>query len=239
MRGTLVRCMALLVLATAGVQAKTQPAVTMPAPDVYLQLNYHTINIGADGVQREVSYQKLMYRQGNRIWIEKTQPKALLDSAAHGHAVAQRGGTHAGHAHTLAQDAPLMVTRQDDGQVLVQVILRQLELLIDVERGHQGNVGYNGSWEATYWVIPPTSLAKLQPVGTPRDGVQIYRRFEDESMTEVVWDIDRQYPIRVLRRGPHDMTYYLMTAEEVAPPQVLPWTQLAELRPGDYSDLLD
>lgn len=215
-------------------------AALQEAPAVHLRLNYRTMNIGSDGVQREASYSKIMHRVGQRIWIEKDQPQALRDSLAHGHGnLLNAGGSHAGHAHTLAQDAPIMVQRNDSGDVEVQVIINALEQLISVEPAHQGNVGYNGSWEATYWVIPPSSLNALQPVGQPRDGIQLYRKFADESMTEVAWDIEKQYPRRVLKRGPHDTTFYQLTAEEIDAPAEMPWTLLSQYKTGDYSDLLD
>ncbi|RMX05978.1 hypothetical protein D8I35_12640 [Corticibacter populi] len=217
------------------------PAPDQDAPELHLMLTYHTINVGSDGVQREVRYTKRMHRKDNKVWLEKDLPQALRDSMAHGHASASAAaGPHAGHAHTLAQEAPLLVERQaDEVPPRVQVIMRDMQRIIDVERGHQGNVGYNGSWAATYWVIPPSSLQHLQPVGSPKDGIQLYRRFADESMTEVAWDIEKQYPRRVLRRGPHDTTYYRLSAEEVPAPEVLPWEQLVGYGFGDYSDLLD
>lgn len=227
-------------VATVAAAASTPAEAAQPdAPSVHLLLNYRTMNIGTDGVQREASYTKRMHRVGQRIWIEKDQPQALRDSLAHGHGGSANAGSHAGHAHTLAQDAPIIVQRNDTGEVEVQVVINALEQLITVERAHQGNVGYNGSWEATYWVIPPSSLKALQPVGKPRDGVQLYRMFSDESMTEVAWDTELQFPRRVLKRGPHDTTFYQLTAEEVEAPEVLPWTLLGHYKTGDYSDLLD
>ncbi|MDH5858654.1 hypothetical protein E8K88_09840 [Lampropedia aestuarii] len=227
------------VAASAAATAAQAEAALQAAPDVQLRLNYRTMNIGSDGVQREASYTKIMYREGQRIWIEKDQPQALRDSLAHGHGGTTNTGPHAGHAHTLAQEAPIMVQRSDTGEVEVQVIIKEMEQLISVEPAHQGNVGYNGSWEATYWVIPPSSLTALQPVGQPRDGIQLYRKFADESMTEVAWDIEKQYPRRVLKRGPHDTTFYQLTAEEIDAPEVMPWTLLSHYKTGDYSDLLD
>lgn len=226
--------------AHAPVLASTaETSALQAAPDVQLRLNYRTMNIGSDGVQREASYTKIMYREGQRIWIEKDQPQSLRDSLAHGHGGSTNTGPHAGHAHTLAQEAPIMVQRSDTGEIDVQVIIQSTEQLISVEPAHQGNVGYNGSWEATYWVIPPSSLKALQPVGKPRDGIQLYRMFADESMTEVAWDIEKQYPRRVLKRGPHDTTFYQLTAEEIDAPAVMPWTLLSQYKTGDYSDLLD
>lgn len=214
-------------------------AVLQEAPAVHLSLRYRTMNIGSDGVQREASYAKTMHRVGQRIWIEKDQPQALRESLGHGHGVIRNLGSHAGHAHSLAQEAPLMVQRDERGDIEVLVVLDALQQLISVDPAHHANVGYNGSWEATYWVISPAALKALPAVGKPRDGIQLYRRFVDESMTEVAWDIDKQYPRRVLQRGPHDTTFYQLTAEEIEAPEVLPWTLLGDYRMGDYSDLLD
>ena len=68
---------------------------------------------------------------------------------------------------------------------------------------------------------------------------QLYRRFEDESMTEVSWNHALQYPEKVLRRGAHNTTYYKMTATPIPSPVVMPWAQLSSYEGGDYSDLLD
>lgn len=214
-------------------------AVLQEAPAVHLRLRYRTMNIGSDGVQREASYAKTMHRVGQRIWIEKEQPQALRESLGHGHGVSRNLGSHAGHAHTLAQEAPLMVQRDEHGDVEVLVVLGALQQLISVEQAHHANVGYNGSWEATYWLIHPAALKALPAVGKPRDGIQLYRRFVDESMTEVAWDIDKQYPRRVLHRGPHDTTFYQLTVEEIEAPEAMPWALLGDYRMGDYSDLLD
>lgn len=228
-----------VVASQAQAAASSAAAEQQDAPTVHLRLSYRTMNIGSDGVQREASYNKIMHRVGQQIWIEKDQPQALRDSLAHGHGGNTNTGSHAGHAHTLAQEAPLIVQRSESGEVEVQVVITALEQLISVEHAHHGNVGFNGSWEATYWVIPPSSLNALQPVGTPRDGIQLYRKFSDESMTEVAWDIEKQFPRRVLKRGPHDTTFYQLTAEEIDAPEVLPWTLLSHYKVGDYSDLLD
>lgn len=209
------------------------------APTVHLELSYHTMNIDSDGVQRDARYEKRMHRAGNTVWVERLQPQALKDSHAHDHGEHENGNTHAGHAHTQAEQSPLLVKRLDDGQVSVQSVVESMKMLIDVERAHQGNVGYNGSWEATYWVIPPSSLELLEPVGQPRDGVQLYQRMADESLTEVAWDIEKQYPRRVSKRGAHGISSYEMIAKEVQAPQALPWTQLQDYAQGDYSDLLD
>ncbi|SHE79693.1 hypothetical protein SAMN02745117_00844 [Lampropedia hyalina DSM 16112] len=225
-----------VALACAGSPAA---ALSPSAPDAHLLLKYHTITIGSDSVQREVSYTKRMHRQGNKVWVEKDVPQSIQDSLAHGHLASQAAGPHAGHAHTEAQDAPILVERLNDGQIQVQVVMRKMQRLIDVETAHQGNVGYNGSWDATYWVIPPSSLEGLHPIGQPKDGIQLYRRFADESMTEVAWDTEKQYPLRVLRRGPHDTTYYRLSVEAIDAPEALPWEQLDGYGHGDYSDLLD
>lgn len=223
--------------------ASTQqrPSINLQnTPDISLLVTYETSTIGNDGIIREARYKKIMHRQQGKVWIEKAMPQPILDSLAHGHAPNVQRGPHAGHAHTEAQDAPIFVQRPSaDKAPEVQVVLRKLEQLIDVEPAHQANVGYNGSWDATYWLITPRTLNQLTPVGKERDGVQLYRRFEDESMTEISWNNELQFPQRVLRRGAHNTTYYKMTATPIAPPKEMPWTQLAHYARGDYSDLLD
>ena len=232
---------AVMAAAAAHPSAAVVPAVNLKnTPDISLLVSYQTINIANDGVVREVRYNKIMHRQNGKVWIEKEVPQPILDSLAHGHIANVPRGPHAGHAHTEAQDAPIFVQRPNpDSRPQVQVVLRKLEQLIEVEPAHHSNVGYNGSWDATYWLITPHTLQQLTPVGQANDGVQLYRRFEDESMTEIAWNNELQFPQKVLRRGAHNTTYYKMTATPIETPKDLPWTQLSHYARGDYSDLLD
>ena len=111
-------------------------------------------------------------------------------------------GPHAGHAHDEANGAPLRVSRGDDGQEKVEVILVRMRRVIEVDRAHHGNVGYGGAWDTQYWLVPPAALQRMERVGPPKAGVQRYRSVRGEATTTVDWDVAGQYPRRIDRRSP-------------------------------------
>jgi hypothetical protein len=222
--------------ADATAVARTTAAVDA-APPVRLRLQYHTMAIGNDGVQRDTRYANTMVRRPGRVWVERDLPAAVRDVASHGHAHAH--GPHAGHAHDEAQGAPLQVRRDADGTERVEVVLARTARVIEVDRAHHGNVGYGGSWDAVYWLVPPAALRKMQAVGAPRAGVQRYRAQSGEQVTQVDWDIAGQFPRRVERTDGHGAASYRMIATALPMPAAPPWKASEAYARGDYSDLLD
>lgn len=223
--------------ASAGATVAQATAAVDAAPPVQLRLNYHTMAIGSDGVQRDTRYATVMLRRPGRVWVERDLPAVLRESVGHGHDPAH--GPHAGHAHDEAQGAPLQVHRDAGGVERVEVVLAKTKRVIEVDRAHHGNVGYGGSWDTVYWLVPPAALRKMQPVGTARAGVQRYRATAGEQVTLVDWDVAGQYPRRVERTDGHGTASYLMTATALPVPAVLPWKASEAYGRGDYSDLLD
>jgi hypothetical protein len=227
---------AALAPANAAAVARTTAAVDA-APPVRLRLSYHTMAIGNDGVQRDTRYANTMVRRPGRVWVERDLPAVLRDSVSHGHEHAH--GPHAGHAHDEAQGAPLQVHRNADGTERVEVVLAKTARVIEVDRAHHGNVGYGGSWDTVYWLVPPAALRKMQAVGAPKGGVQRYRAQAGEQVTLVDWDVAGQFPRRVERTDGHGTSSYLMTATALPAPAVPPWKASEAYGRGDYSDLLD
>jgi hypothetical protein len=255
---TLLRPLAPALLCTLGLLHAAQAPAQMPppadaasiarttaavdaAPPIQLRLSYHSSTIGNDGVQRDTRYANRMVRRAGRVWIERDMPAVLRDSQAHGHAHghARAHGPHAGHAHDEAQGAPLQVHRDANGVERVEVVLTETARVIEVDRAHHGNVGYGGSWDAVYWLVPPASLKKMEPVGVARAGVQRYRARQGEQLTRVDWDVAGQYARRVERTDSHGPSRYLMTTTVLPAPRVLPWKASDAYGRGDYSDLLD
>ncbi|PVZ83958.1 hypothetical protein C9426_24815 [Serratia sp. S1B] len=219
----------------AAVQQKDQAAVV---PPVNLRLSYENRSIGHDGIIRDSRYTDLMYRRTDRVWIERELPANLRASQAHGHDA--HDSPHAGHAHSEAQGAPLLITRDAaTGKVTVQVVLDELHRVIDVELAHYGNVGYGGSWSAAYWLIDPTALSRMEKQGAVQDGVQHYLLQKGERTVKVAWDVAGQYARSIEQRDSHDTSVQRMTATPFNDPQILPWQKLTDYQRGDYSDLLD
>lgn len=221
--------------AAAQVQAAT--AATRAAPPIDLRVTYHTRTIGHDGVLRQTTHTNRVYRRPGMVWTEREMPAALLQSQEHGHD--HDSGPHAGHAHGEANGAPLRVSRGDDGQEKVEVILNRMRRVIEVDRAHHGNVGYGGSWDAQYWLVPPAALQRMERLGPPKAGVQRYRGVQGEVTTTVDWDVAGQYPRRIARSDAHGTQATTVTATRLPAPAVAPWKASEAFERGDYSDLLD
>ncbi|MFT4242512.1 MAG: hypothetical protein QM569_09520 [Acidovorax sp.] len=221
---------------TAGkVQAAT--AAMKAAPPVDLRVTYHTRTIGRDGVLRQTTHTNRVYRRPGMVWTERELPAALLHRQGHGHSH-EHPHDH-GHAHDEAHGAPLRVSRSDDGQEKVEVVLNGMRRVIEVDRAHHGNVGYGGSWDTQYWLVPPAALARMERVGPPKAGVQRYRSVKDEATTTVDWDVAGQYPHRIARADDHGTESTQVTVTRLPAPAVAPWKASESFERGDYSDLLD
>lgn len=217
---------------------KSAQAAIAAAPPVDLLISYHSRTIGKDGVTREASWSQRMHRRQGLVWLEREMPEALRRSQAHGHDHAA-DHAHAGHAHDDAQNAPLLVTRDAQGQDRVRTILREKRRVIEVDPAHHGNVGYTGDWDASYWIVSPRMLQTLQAQGQPKAGVQHLRQQNGENITTVEWDVAGQFPRRLERRDAHGTHVYRLSARRIQTPGTPPWQGLDAYEQGDYSDLLD
>lgn len=207
------------------------------APKLQLLLQYESRSIGMDGVQRDSRHADRMFRDNDKVWIERELPRAVQDERSHRHK--RSVGPHAGHAHDEAQGAPLLLSRSLDGVVSVQIVLRDEQRVIEVDAAHHGNVGYGGSWEAAYWLIDPNALQRMTTLRPPSAGVQSYELRQGDRTTVVDWDVAGQYARRIEHRDAHGLSMQRMTAEPQAMPSVMPWEAVKAYSRGDYSDLLD
>jgi hypothetical protein len=216
--------------------ARTTAAV-QATPEADLRITYEAMSIGSDGVQRSSIYTNRVYRRKGQLWIEREMPAALRQSQDHGHEHAH--GPHAGHAHDEARGAPLSIRRADDGKVGVEVVLAKLRRVISVDLAHHGNVGYGGSFENVYWIVPPTALQGMERVGKAQNGVQRYRGTAGEQTTVIDWDVANQFARRVERSDAHGTERIVVTATMLPAPLAQPWKTIEGYDKGDYSDLLD
>lgn len=216
--------------------ARTTAAV-QATPEADLRITYEAMSVGSDGVQRSSIYTNRVYRRKAQLWIEREMPAALRQSQDHGHDHAH--GPHAGHAHDEARGAPLSVRRADDGKVAVEVILAKLRRVISVDLAHHGNVGYGGSFDNVYWIVPPTALQGMERVGKAQNGVQRYRGTANEQTTVIDWDVANQFARRVERSDAHGTERIVVTASKLPAPLAQPWKSIEGYDKGDYSDLLD
>ncbi|WP_280187473.1 hypothetical protein [Delftia sp. PS-11] len=223
--------------AASAVSAADVTAAVQATPEADLRITYEAMSMGSDGVQRSSIYTNRVYRRKGLLWVEREMPAALQHSHAHGHAHGH--GPHAGHAHDEARAAPLSIRRAEDGRVSVEAILTRLRRVISVDLAHHGNVGYGGSFENVYWIVPPAALQAMERVGKPQGGVQRYRSTASEQTTVIDWDMAHQFARRVERRDAHGTERIVVTASRLPAPLAQPWKAIEGYDKGDYSDLLD
>ena len=203
--------------------APAAPAPAQPAPpDLNLRIERYASSIGSDGVQRETRYADLMYRRADMVWIERDYPAALRQrgtwtrrrTSGPGSACRPFPCKHDG----LAPLGAARCRRQDQ----VRMVLRKQHKVLDIDEANYGNVGYNGSWAATYGIADPRQLQRMQPDGAPAQGVQRYRQARGESQVLIDWDIQGQYARRIEIQGPHGLSVSKVTVTDAAAPSPRP-----------------
>ena len=116
----------------------------------------------------------------------------------------------------------LWVQRDAAGKDQVRMVLRKQHKVLDIDEANYGNVGYNGSWAATYGIADPRQLQRMQPDGAPAQGVQRYRQARGESQVLIDWDIQGQYARRIEIQGPHGLSVSKVTVTDAAAPSPRP-----------------
>ncbi|WZB72450.1 hypothetical protein WJ968_14680 [Achromobacter xylosoxidans] len=106
--------------------------------------------------------------------------------------------------------------RDAAGKDQVRMVLRKQHKVLDIDEANYGNVGYNGSWAATYGIADPRQLQRMQPDGAPAQGVQRYRQARGESQVLIDWDIQGQYARRIEIQGPHGLSVSKVTVTDAA-----------------------
>ena len=101
------------------------------------------------------------------------------------------------------------------------MVLRKQHKVLDIDEANYGNVGYNGSWAATYGIADPRQLQRMQPDGAPAR-VQRYRQARGESQVLIDWDIQGQYARRIEIQGPHGLSVSKVTVTDAAAPSPRP-----------------
>lgn len=202
-----------------------------PLPD--LRVEYRGWTIGADGARQELSYAERVYRRDGMVWVEREIPEAAQQRhAAHNHG-------SLGHKHADVAGAPLWLQQGADGKMMVRLVDRHEQRLIEIEPANYGNVGYSGNWAEARHLLDPASLKRLQAVGAPSAGVQRYEVQQGTQRVRVSWDIAGEYAREIVSEDSRGLAGRSVKATRIATPQPAPWTVLGDYRLRDYSDLLD
>ena len=101
------------------------------------------------------------------------------------------------------------------------MVLRKQHKVLDIDEANYGNVGYNGSWAAT-WHRGPETVAAHAARRRAAQGVQRCRQARGESQVLIDWDIQGQYARRIEIQGPHGLSVSKVTVTDAAAPSPRP-----------------
>lgn len=203
------------------------------APADALRVEYHQWKLGKDGVRQEISYTERLYRQPDSLWIERDIP-AAAEQLHNNH---NHGGL--GHKHADVTGAPLWITRDAQGKLDVKLVDRHEHRLIDIDTPYYANVGFDGHWTETWHLANPETLKNLKPSKVTSDGVETYDIQRGTQQITLIWNSKGQYAQSITAKDTQGLSGRTIKASAITTPKTLPWTQLGDYLPRDYSDLLD
>ena len=219
------------------VAASLLPAVRAAhAQDLDLTLEYRTVTAGHDGVTRSSEYVERFTRRASRVWAEKVMPAGVPrddhDSAAKGR------GAH--HKHFDMARAARSVERLPDGRVIFTMVNVADRLIVDVAPPEHSTVGFDGSWEQTYYLVSPATLRQMRQVGPGEvPGTLRYELSSNSGTTRVLWDERLKFPLEVASITKDGRTRQSMVARIARPAATLPWSGSERFDRRSLADFAD
>jgi hypothetical protein len=199
------------------------------AQDADLLVKHIAVSAGADGVKRTVEFAERMVRRQDQVWVERVVPAGWHTADDHGKA-------EQSHKHLDTAAAARWVTRSPDGTVGVRLASREDKVVVDVTRSDFENVGFDGSWTATYYLIDPAALRRMKIVSAQGDLIT-YTSTEANRQLKVVWNDKLKLPLLVESRS--GASSKRTSVEVAALTKSLPWDGVKGYARKDYSDYLD
>lgn len=216
-----IACTALLVAAVA--------AKAAPAPDVDALITYETRQVTAAGVTRTERWQERLVRRGDTVWTERVLPAGV--TALHAN---EPSAEHAGHKHFDFDSAARLVQREANGQLRLRFVDSEHRVVVSVPAAEFGAVGFDGSWEAAAFVVPPAVIARM---GAARDG---WLREQAHGWSHRVrWSEAQQLPVQMESQRDDGSIRRVVSIAPSAPARSLPWAGLADYTQKEYDDFMD
>lgn len=241
---THLRTYILLALSCLALNAVAAP--TLPHQDLGAVISYETQAVSSEGVHKTLRYRDRFYRTTDHVWLERILPAAHDEHEHENHAGHAHGdGHHRLDLHDINfETAAKFVSRpkQADSQASIRYISREKELDIEVEAENYRTVGFNGSWDAAYYLIDPASLDRLKPSRRPAPAqARWYEGGDKESYLRVLWQERKGFPLRI-ESGRKDGSLRRVvdiTLRELPARGKLPWQNITGFTRKDYNDLMD
>ena len=224
-----MRANRLLVRWLCGAAAVLLPLASAQAQDADLLVRHWTRSVGADGITRTVEFSERVHRRASQIWIAR-----LIPSGAHSRAAHAKGGSD--HRHIDVSTAARWITREADGSTRLRLVPVEDKVLVDVAKADFGSVGFDGSWDAAWYLMDPAALKRLKLHGKTGD-VARYGAAGKGVRLEVSWNTRGQFPVSI--DSVAGLTHRRTTVQVLPAPRQLPWENTHAHNKKDYSDYLD
>jgi hypothetical protein len=217
----------------AALLAAALSAKAAPAPDVDALITYETRQVTAAGVTRTERWQERLVRRGDTVWTERVLPERA--AALHTNERAnEHAAEHAGHKHFDFDSAARLVQREPNGQLRLRFVDREHRIVVSVPAAEFGAVGFDGSWEAAAFVVPPAVIARM---GAARDG---WRREQAQGWSHRVrWSEAQQLPRQLESQRDDGSIRRIVSITPSAPSKSLPWMGLTDYTQKEYDDFMD
>jgi hypothetical protein len=162
------------------------------------------------------------------VWIERVVP-------AHAHSAEEHAKGHKEHKHLDTAAAARWITRDERGEPRLRLVSAADKVVIEIARTDYGNVGFDGSWVAAWYLIDPAVLQSSRP--RPRGRHHHLQPPGRRLAPHRGLGQPAQDPVSVESTGPGGSRKTVV--QNAAAPAVAPWTRLDGYGRKDYSDYLD
>ena len=201
--------------------------------DLDVQMQTQTKVIGNDGVIRTTFLEEHLVRNGPAVWIERVIPKIVPPKKKH------KSGSD--HEHFDPLEGARLVELEN--KVLrLSFIQTDDKVRVGIPKSEYSSVGFDGSWERSYYMMTPQEYAALKPssrITTVPDS-KWYEGRDKENYLRILVDFKNAIPLTI-ERGNLIGTRSLKI---ILTPQALKdipveWKNINLLVPKVYSDFVD
>jgi hypothetical protein len=214
---------------------KNLPASSRALVDLDALIQVESKTTSSDGVTRTSLYKETYMRRGEQVWIQRIRPKS-----AHDHAPAKKG--HTIHKHLDPFEGGRLISLED-GKPQLSLISASEKRVVSVPSVEFGNLGFDGSWERSYYWVTQLEFKSFKPSARVSDAPDS-QWFEKTGDTHefILWDDKRQIPLVIEstnRQGNQWRKITVTPRKEMA--AVVPWNPELIKRYDQmlYSDFLD
>jgi hypothetical protein len=199
------------------------------AQDLELLVKHTAVVSGADGIKRSTEYAERVSRNKDNVWVSRVlQAKAHSD---HDHAKGAKA-----HKHLDVSTASRWISKDAVGNAQISLVPNEQKVLVIVSKSDWENVGFDGSWDAAWGLIDPTSFKRMK-ASTETGNLTTYTLAEKGRNVKIVWNTTLRIPVLVESSDASARRQTSVQVLQVA--AVRPWDRLRNFEKKDYSDYLD